>query len=354
MYQVGRYSIVGPHVRGRIPEGATLILDANVLIDLRNFYFGEGFTDSESLRALLLRFPHSRRNPVEINYGWAATELSWVRGDGHDPSRYRRLVHAASQVLSWDVERIEMEFSMRRPPIDRDRYWPRRVSICLADDAADPRVMLIAPYGALLYLFMLERRRQERQSRGREWALASYANWMSETLGVRMTYPMSLAIGLLAGNAQSQRQARSVLKFSGAETVDDLATKAWNVAWDIAMTSLGEGISYGLLPGIRPAESALVTRDTDPWILRSASELRALLDDGAQRIPMSSFGMDLHQSVTESAVQKLFEFDPADSLSRFGRDPEVVLRQAVAAVDALEQELAVTKRTLADSWMLDS
>jgi hypothetical protein len=331
-----------------------LILDANVLIDLRNFYFGEGFSDRDSLRALLLRYPHASRSSVEINYGWATTELSWVRGHGHDPSRHRRLVHAASQVLSWDAERVEMEFAMRQPPAHRDRAWPRRVPIRLADDVADPRVMLIAPYGALMYLLMLERRRQERKSLGREWALKSYVTWMSETLGVRMAYPMALAIGLLAGSAQSQRQARSVLKLSGSESVDELCEKAWNVAWDITMTSLGEGISYGLLPGIRPTASALVTRDADPWILRSATETRAVIDDGTQKIPMSAFGMELHDSVTESVVDKLFEFDPIDSRDRLGRSPAAVLRQAVATVDALEQELGVTKRTLGDSWMLDS
>jgi hypothetical protein len=352
MQRIGRYTIVGPHARGQDPDYKVLVLDANVLIDIRNFYFGVGPSEKDSLQQLLLRYPKSRRDFIDINFGWATSELSWTRGTGHDPVRHRRLVHAGSQVLSWDAERIEKEFARNRPPVDRDRYWPRRVAIRADQDAVDPRVLVLAPYGALLYLLALEKRREERKSRGRAWALMNFASWMRDTLGVIASYPMSLAIGLLAGNAQSQQQARAVLKLSGSETVDKLAAQAWNVAWDITMTSLGEGISYGLLPGVVPAASALVTRDSDPWILRSASELRLLIDVGREKFPMTAFGMDLHPSVPSSVLEDLFRFDPISSLGRFERDPEAVVRQAAAAVDGLERELKLTRRTMHDSWML--
>lgn len=352
METVGSYSIVGPHADAPPPDYATLVLDANVLVDIREFYFGGRIGSRESLRELLLRFPAARGRFVDVNYGWAASELSWRRGEGQDRVGYRRVQHAGAQVLSWDAERIEREFASPRPPADRDKAWPRRVPIQPAHDVADPRPLLIAPYGSLLYLLALERRRKERKSRGREWALKTYSDWVTDTLGVRTSYAQALATGLLAGHAKAQTDVRAILKFSGSETADELARKAWNVAWDITMTALSEGLSYGLMPGISPTTTALVTRDADPRILRAGSELRGLIDTGTEKIPFAMSGMGVHESVSDAALQQTFEMDPLEALTRFNRDPEAVLRQAVHAVHALEMELGVTKLTMFDNWML--
>jgi hypothetical protein len=351
MRTIGKYKIVGPHVDFDDAQVKQLVLDANVLLDIRDFYF-TGPARFAHLKSLLLEFPMDRRKFVDINYGWATSELSWVRGKGLDPIRRRRLIHAADHVLSWDSRRIEREFANRHPPERRDRTWPGRSPVETDLVNTDPRILLIAQYGALLYLFQLERRRAERKSRGREWALTQTAEWMTNTLGVRTSYVFALAIGFFAGSSAAQNDVRRILKFDGSETPDQIASKCWNVAWDILMTGLGEGLSYGLLDDTNARATALVTADKDPTLLRAAAHLGGLITDRTEKIPFAAFGMELHASVTQDAVDRAFGLDYSTSILRFSRDPEEVACQVARAVNDLEVELGMTNVTSHDGWML--
>ncbi|WP_104092084.1 hypothetical protein [Arthrobacter sp. GMC3] len=338
MRNIGKYTLVGPSADDDwTPE--QIILDTNVLIDIRNFYFGEGRVPAE-LKDLLLEFPYTaRRRFVEINYGWATIEASWVRGTGVDLVQRRRLVYAAEQVLWWDRKQIIKQFEeYRRPPVARDRKWGR-VPLENEADQPDPRIMLISHYGSLLYLLSLEKQRARRKSKGPLWAIQQYITWVTDVFGVRDSYTLNLATMLLAGDGESQNAVRRILKFKDTATPEEMSRIAWNVAWDIAMTSLGEGITYGLLSGARKKKTVLVTYDADPTLLRLGTELKAVIDTGNGVMPFSRMRSSLKVSHTD--LQKIIDLDPLDAWRRLSRDPATLMKQAARAVQDLESELGV-------------
>lgn len=356
MQRIGRYRLIGPH-QDLDHDARLLLLDTNVLIEIEHFYFGTRKPHPD-LRILLERFPNGRHllrtrrtEPVDVNYGWAASEAAWRRGRGADPVAWRRLVHAADIVLQWDAGEIERAFSARRPPIDRDRSWPP--ALPAAEGIADPRSMVVPVYGSLLHLLNIVRAGDRLRSKGPLWGVLQYVDWCRDVFGIQASYPMSLAIALLAGDGAEKDRVRAVFKLSGSETPDQLATKCWNVAWDIAFTALSEGYSYALLPTADARPAALVTADSDPALLRLMTELRSLIHHPEFQMPMTRIAYSLAPGVNQRKLDAIIEMDPAEALHRARRDPVGIARQAARALHELEQRLGVTDVTSHDGWMLD-
>jgi len=346
MSKLGDYSLIGPHGDDGVATDL-LILDTNVLIDMRDFCFHGPHRAPSGLKELLLTFPCSTQGAVDIQYGWAAAEASWARGSGNDAIRRRGLVHSASEILRWDESRIEREFANRHAPVNRDKRWPAPIG--LDDDIADPRMFLLANYGSLLYLLTL---RTNRRVVDPLRCLEDYVAWTTNELGVRSSYALSLAVALLCGDSVAKQNSSAILKLSGSEDADAMASKSWNGAWDFFMTSLGEGYSYGLLPVVQPRPTVLVTRDKDPGLVRLMTEVRAVVDSGSERIPFTVVSGGLNKAISWQQVQSLIDLDPIEALSRFSRAPEILLRQAAAAVNRLERHLGTSAVLSHDGWML--
>jgi hypothetical protein len=348
--KIGPYHVVGPHDDDHEPD--VLVLDTNVAIDIERFYFGRGGVDSAALRALLARFPFEGRRPVKMSYGWAVAEASYVRGRGVDPVTYRSLDYACETVTSWTPDEVQRAFADRRAPVTRDSRWPRKVA--LPREPVDPRVLLVAPYGALLMLAHLDAHRSTGPHRDGEALLREYVRWLTDELGVRQAYPMTLASGIFVGTGQSNESARRVLKISGAPDPDRLASTAWNAAWDVLLTSLGEGLTYGLAPVAAGRLHKIVTRNVDPINLRRDVEARVIVDTGRSRIPFVSSRVDVSKRANQWAVSEILEMDPIEAYRRHQRSPEAMLRQAASAVAQLEERVGVTQRLSFDGWKLGS
>jgi hypothetical protein len=346
--EIGPYHIVGPHDDEQEPD--VLVLDTNVAIDIERFYFGRGGVDPIALRALLERFPHRGTRPVQFSYGWAVAEASYVRGRGVDEVKYRSIDYACDVIANWSPEDVQRAFDDRRPPVARDKRWPRRVP--LPDNPADPRVALVAPYGALLMLAHLDARRSTGHRQDGEVALREYVRWLTDELGVRQAYPMTLASGIFVGTGLSNESARRVLKISGAADPDRLASTAWNAAWDVLLTSLGEGLTYGLAPVAGGRLHKVVTRNVDPINLRRDIEARVIVDTGTSKLPFVSSRVDVSKRANERAVTEILEMDPLEAFSRHQRSPEAMLTQAATAVAQLEERMGVSQRLSFDGWNL--
>lgn len=348
--QIGPYRIIGPHAAASADLNM-LVIDSNVLIDIRDLYFKGPARVPAELQDLLLTFPNSGRNAVDINFGWASSELTWKRGRGTDLSARREFIHAARHVVDWNAEQVRRAFMNRHPPVNRDNRWPR-VALDDPHEIGDPRIMIVPHYGCLLFLMQLYRDRHRWKARPPLAALQEYVRWTDDVLGIRDSYTRGLAISLLVGDSEAKKEVLRVFKLSGTEDNDTLAQKSWNVAWDIAMVSLAEGISYGLLPVRRPESAALVTRDLDPLLLRIGAEMRALIDMGHTKVPMTMVSMRPHARIDERELLGILEQDPLDSIARFGRDPSAMIRQAADAVRSLESDMGLAQRT-ADNWPVE-
>jgi hypothetical protein len=209
--------------------------------------------------------------------------------------------------------------------------------------------MVIAHYGSLLYLMHLYRDRHRWRSRPPLAALEEYIRWTDDVMGIRDSYTRGLAVSLLVGDSDAKDEVLRVFKLSGSDDNDMLARKCWNVAWDIAMVSLAEGFSYGLLPVARHEQTALVTRDLDPLLLRLGAEMRALIDTGSTKVPMTMVTLRPHARIDQRDLLDVLDQDPLDGVARFGRDPSAMVRQAAAAVRELEKRMSLTVRTV-DDW----
>lgn len=280
-----------------------IVLDTNVLIDMKDFYFGTRPL-RRGLKDVLLQFPYTSPPIVDINYGWAVTELSWLRGSGHEATRRRTFAHAAEAIIHWDAAAIERNFANRHPPVNRDRMWPR-VPLLPNSESADPRPMLVPVYGSLLYLLQLHLQRDRIRSKGSAWALQQYVSWATNTLGIRSSHALGLALALLTGRADAKEDAIRVFKLSGSESADELAAKAWNVAWDIAMTTLPEGIGYRLLPVDTARRTVLITRDKDPSIVRLISDIKVIMDAGSVSIPMTLVDQRLAEGIDTQTIDEI-------------------------------------------------
>ncbi|MER7796854.1 hypothetical protein [Microbacterium sp. NPDC096154] len=349
MRQIGEYTLLGTHADSDVAP-TLIVMDTNVLIDIHDFYFGTR-RRRDGLEDLLTLFPYTRRPSVDINYGWAVGEASWVRGRGYDVTRRRPLAYAAEQVIHWTKEEIGRAFASRHPPVSRDRVWPR-VSLAREADMPDPRLFVMPAYGALLYLLDLRGQTARRRSKGPLWAIEQYATWTTDVLGVRISAVTAIAVALLAGDDRSRTEVEGFFALSGSRDPDELAAKAWNVAWDIMFTQLPEGMSYGLLPTKAPQQTVLATRNSDPRVLRRMIDMVAMIDTGETQIPFTRIDHDVKAGVDDEEVARILSLDPGTALSRFARPPEEVARQAARAVQELEVRLGCTVLTSHDGWNL--
>lgn len=354
MRRIGEYVLVGTDVES-VESPDLVILDTNVAIDIERFYFRGRSAAPTSLQPLLLEFPFRklRSHCVDINYGWAASESCWKRGQGHDDLRRRRLTHSVGTVLQWPPERVRSEFARRRPPVDRDHAWPRQVPVRVAgDEHPDPRLFLIVAYGSLLFLLSAyQDRRSGKQAPLR--VLERYRTWTSDVLGVRTSYAMVAAVDLVAGSLARRQAVCTMLKLGGAESSNQLAQKAWNAAWDMTFVSLTEGFSFGLGPFDDKQQSAvLVTRNHDPEYLRLASQLKMVIKERSGSMPFHQNQYELADGVDADQIVRLFSANPLEDLQRYRRDPESMADQAARAVHALESELGIFPPTSHDGWRL--
>lgn len=223
MQEVGRYRIIGPH-HDSDHDPRLLLLDTNVLIEIEHLYFGSRKPHPD-LRLLLERFPNAQhslrtlsKEPVDLNYGWAAIEAAWRRGRGPDPVAWRRAVHAVSIVVQWDAAGIERAFTARRPPSSRDRTWPP--ALPAASAIPDPRPVIVPIYGSLMRLLSILQEGARLRSKGPLWAVRQYVDWCRHEFGIQASYPLSLAIALLAGDADEKNKIRAVFKLSGSENAE--------------------------------------------------------------------------------------------------------------------------------------
>ena len=344
---VGGYRIIGPHAES-VNNPKTLILDTNTLIDMKNFYFKGPSNRYSGLEELLLHYPFHNSRSVDINFGWAVAEATWPRGEDINLEKRREFIHAASTIVNWTPAMVSKNFSNRHAPVNRDRKWPN-IALPKADEVPDCRLLLATHYGSLLYLLDLYNRRRAWVKQNSTEALRQYYSWVSEVLGTRDSYSTAIAIALLCGSTEEREKANRIFKLSGNETNNEIAKKCWNVAWDMVMTSLAEGISYGLLPGARPEPACLVTKDSDPMSLRNSAEMKMLIDSGSSQMPFSMISYDLKKGVETSEVEDIVEFNPLESMSRLSRSPDALKDQAFNAVDNLEIEMGLDRYFLHNS-----
>lgn len=316
-----------------------------MLIDFRELYFSGPAHVPKELEDVLREFPNTRFRAVDINYGWAAAEASWRRGLGPNVAVRRRLVHAAAHIVEWDINQITKVFASRRPPVDRDKRWPR-VPVDDPRQTADPRIFVGPQYGAILFLLHLHSRRGKEKQGGSLKALTDFRRWTSDVMGIRSSYVLALAINLLIGDGTAKDEANRILKLTGTDSPDEMARKAWNVAWDISMVALTEGGTYGLLPGSPPASSALLTRDLDPILFRLGTETKMILDDGREKMPFSRMTPRPNIKVDKEELAQLLEVDPLEDLIRARRNPEQVAAQCFEAISELESSLGLSVRAL--------
>jgi hypothetical protein len=354
MRSIGDYRLIGPNA-GVDFEPSTIFIDTNVAIDIEKFYFGPGGRNWSNLRDLLRAFPvrESRRETqVDINYGWAVSEATWPRGEGVDLIRRRRMIHANSEVINWSPDELEAAFASHRSPSAKNPNWHRSTPLENAPDVADPLIMVLSPYGALLYLLSLERDRSKWRHGDPLKQLEKYVVWSKNVLGVQSSYGLMIAIDLLIGASDRREAARKMFKWGGGESPDELAKKAWNAAWDVVFTSLTEGSSYGLMGESYAARpTILATRNDDPGYLRRNNELRTLISSGPSfQLPYALSTYETIEGIDTAAISAITATDPLDGLRRSRRDPSAVAAQAAAAVSELEDRLGVSKRTVPTGW----
>lgn len=345
----GKYQLLGPHDGyGSTDNVRKLVLDTCVAIDLQHFYFGTASVDTVALQTMLLNFPNRNRasETVDINYGWACSESAWSRTSKFSPVAARQIDHAVGEILTWTSDRIAYEFEHRRPPVSRDKRWPKKVHLPNPDEIPNVYPILFSTYGAMLKVLELESTRQKWKSCGAEWAARHYHDWMRDDLGIMMSYELAVGIDMFLARGERRRSARKLFKYGGSETVDELADRAWNAAWDCFFTRLPEGLTYGLLSGSDgPVSSMLVTANKDPRYLRMVSEVSGVVTSGDMAIPLNMNTIDDTVEYSE-AMRVLLNPSAQTTIARFKRDPDSMRTQAMAAVDELEKSMGITKRTL--------
>lgn len=349
--EVGEYSIVPP-----FPGAATLpssyLLDTNVLIDIRNFYFGhgnmrKGATDRERLRELLEHLAVGRRRIVpNVNWGFSAQEAcSPRRSLAYDRLTYRKTLHAAERVFSWNQSQVRNAFLNRHPPINRDKSRIRNQALTRPELMLD---VMGASYGALLKGCEIHNRRSgaRKSANVAVGAFAEFLDWMIDELGTVMAYELRVAAILFGGNSKAYGNARRLLKLSGDEDRDGLADKAWNAAWDLWLIRVSDGLSAGLILGDEPQlETWVVTRNFDLAWIRSGSRLGAVITTDQQFV--DAFAEIRLESRSESLQDKLYG-TMLDRLPRLldpvrrRRTPEMQLRQALDATKRVELAVGAT------------
>lgn len=345
----GPYRLIGVDLEEN-PRPDLIILDTNVAIDIEKFYFGTGRVDVDALGHVLRAYPRRRYGRfVDLNYGWASSECAWTRGGDFRAAQSRRLRWALARVVDWDPTEMDRALANRRPPVDRDRAWKKGPPVLDPSEVPRPLPQVLLSYTALLYLCHLDRTRQAWRGRGNLWALQEYHRWMSEDLGLRLAYELVAAADMFFGTQDRRNAVRRLLKLGGRETPDQIADQAWNAAWDVTFVRMTEGMSLGLLPLDRAKATCVLSRDLDPWLVRTASQVRMVIDGGEARLPylMSQWG-ELGDDV-HAQIMQMLQSDPLEDYWRSRRDPQQLTDQLVRVLRELEQAMGITIPTAASS-----
>lgn len=313
-----------------------ILLDQNVCTDIYGFYYGISNKHREDLRNLLLSFPFSPyKSRTHINSGWAIEEYSWERtGEYHDLNR-RSYEWAVQQVLNWEPARVELEFSQRRPPCERDKIW-KKCLLPIPEKTSHPLFYLILHYGLVLKLCSLLKEAKRRGGQqGREWAFNQFLSWMIDCHGYLLAYEAALAkFVLLPSDNKTRLEARNILHLGGSETPDEMADRAWAAAWDMFY------VRYADPSGLSPARYkniAIVSEDDDPSEVNSRARLVEQISDLSVFISESEFDLPRSEYATDLGygIKILSRSRPRDAEANPYR-----------ALDDLERALGVKRRTI--------
>ncbi|SLF29697.1 Uncharacterised protein [Mycobacteroides abscessus subsp. bolletii] len=338
MSRIGRYHLFGsdddPNL---LPD--LIVLDQNVCLHIKGFYFGESREYNEDLRKLLLTFPYSRfLSATHITSGWAIEENAWSRSGDFNALNKRKVQWATERVLSWEPAQVEFEFSHRLAPGDRDKKWMKGVPLpAMGAHPLQGLIMSYAPMLRLCGLFVEAKRRGG--DHGRRWAFDQFNEWMMNDFGYLLSYEGALAAQALLGEGNQRNAARGIFHLSGNESPDGVADKTWAAAWDMQYARLVDFGPSGLLKiaNRKFRKIAVVTEDSDPFILKSRAQLK-------ETIGTSSI-YTMPSDVEISGSKYVEDFGYGISLLQRAR-PRPPGADPFKALDALERSMGVERRTI--------
>lgn len=334
MPKLGRYYISSTGDDDTAPD--QLCLDQNVCAHINGFYYGISNKYNEDLKKLLLAYPFSRyKSRTHINSGWAIEEYSWERTGKYLELERRPYQWAVQQVLNWEPDRVEFEFSQRRPPCERDKIW-KKCLLPIPEKTSHPLFYLILHYGLILKLCSLIKEAARRGGQqGREWAFNQFLTWMIDCHGYLLAYEAALAKhALLSPDNASRLKAQKILHLGGSELPDEMADKAWAAAWDMFYVRYAD--PSGLSPS-RYKKIAVVSEDRDPSDANSRARLVEQIADISVFTSESEFAPPESEYATDLGygVSILSRTRPRDAECNPYR-----------AVDDLERALGVERRTI--------
>lgn len=349
----GGYVVLGNHPNEELSKLSKVLVETNVAADFTDFYFGEKKPDKESLRKLLLMFPKAKlpgMRQVDISSSMAVQETLWPRLGERSPSRsYRALQirHAMSQIVTWTPAEIEAQFARRHPPISRDKSWPS-TSLTEADRGEHPLSVLIVTYAHLLYIAHLYRTtgRWKNNNRGHTWPIRTLRDWGRDTFGWMGGYELAMAVTMFLDKGAPSGRIERLLKLNDQhDDPDAVADNAWNATWDVSFVRTADRLTYGLLP-LKPEKTCVIARDKDTKFVRAVNELKLVIDNGRDMPVAAAFATWSNNLKEAEQLQELLNLDLLEGQHRNQRDPAVVLEQALAALDDLEAEMGIRRRTV--------
>lgn len=355
---IGHYRVFGQN-RGSVARPEQLTLDTSVAIDIERFYFGLTEHHRDDLRRLLSAFSTDfGLRGCKKMYGFANLEVLWNRTGPPNTQRARQLSWAVWNVLGWEADRVEREFSNRHPPVNRDKHWPAMAPPVDLATHWHPLQYLMGIYAPLLYIYHLERSKDTWRQKGPAHALDVMRSWMRDDLGSVGAYEYSLAIDVFLGGDEARGAARKLLKLGHRGGPDEVADRLWHAAWDIFFTRWTDG---GLMMrhtgGIHP-RIACVTGDKDPWNIRLRRQSKLTVgapnssgDDMNVLSLLVYEGSSLNPKLNADTVNSVFrvrdeEFEVNQMHSRLNRNPDDVFSQGLIALRELESKVGLERSTV--------
>lgn len=345
----GGYVLLGNHPDEQSPRVSRVLLDTNVAADLTDFYFGTKKTDKDSLRKLLSMFPKAKMAgmpEVDISFAMALQETLWSRlgeSSATRSGRARQIRHAMSRIVEWTPDELEAQFTHPHPPISRDKSWPSK-PLTEADRSYHPLPYLIVTYAHLLYIAHLYRTtsRWKHNNKGRTWPIQTLHDWSRDTFGYMGAYETAVAVTMFLDKGVPSGRAERLLKLKDHhDDPDRVAKNTWNATWDVWFVRMAEGWLAD-----KRGTTFVVARDKDTKFVREVYELNLAIDRGRDvpvAVPFSAWSDSLKEW---EQLQKLLDIDPLVQHRRIQRDPAVVFEQALTALDDLEAEMKVQRRTV--------
>lgn len=349
----GGYVVLGNHPDEEFSEVSKVLIDTNVAADLTNFYFGEQRTDKDSLRKLLLMFPKAKlpgMRQVGISSGMAEQETLWGRlGElsSYRASRARQIRHAMKQIVTWTPEEIEARFAHRHPPVNRDKSWPSPL-ITEADRGEHPLSVLIVTYAHLLYIAHLYRTtgQWKHNNLGRTWPIRALRDWGKDTFGWMGGYELAMAVTMFMDKGVPSGRIERLLKLNDQhDDPDAVADNVWNATWDVSFVRTADRLTYGLLP-VKPEKTCVIARDKDTKFVRAVNEIKVIIDNGRDMPVAAAFSTWSENLKEAEQLQELLDLNLLEGHYRNQRDPAVVLQQALGALDDLEAQMGIQRRTV--------